>query len=122
MEEFASHSTHTIIGDHFSWLILTGPGCRVYWFLFAGLDKTYYGDDIPRFNKGDEEKLVKEHWNDTINKTVKFGDLYARRTSSVLTALPEYVFKKWHFKRIITIGDAAHKVTLLLDPHDSIVC
>lgn len=71
-----------------------------------------YGPDIPRFTKSEEEALAKQHWNDNITPTLRFSDLYEKKISSVYTALPEYVYKKWYFQRIMTIGDAAHKVCL----------
>lgn len=76
------------------------------------MGKTLYGSEIPRFTKEDEEKLVKEHWDDHITPSLKFSDLYKHKISSVYTPLPEYVYKKWYFQRIMTIGDAAHKVCI----------
>lgn len=110
MKEFEPYTAHKVLNNHFSYLILTGPADRVYWFLIVNLGKTFYGKDIPRFTKEDEEMLIKQHWTDRITESFTMGDLYTHRTASVLTALPEYVFQKWHFKRIVTIGDAAHKV------------
>lgn len=78
--------------------------------MFQNIGNKYEGEELPHFSKQDEETLAKEHWNDQVTENIKFGDMYAARISSVLTALPEYVFKKWHFRRIVTIGDAAHKV------------
>ncbi|GIC87473.1 FAD-dependent oxidoreductase [Aspergillus udagawae] len=99
----------SVFNEHFSYLIPSGPGDRTYWFLVKNMGKTLYGSDIPRFTKDEEEVLAKEHWNDLITPKVRFSDLYKKKLSSVYTALPEYVYKKWHFKRTITIGDAAHK-------------
>lgn len=112
MKDFEALSSHKVLNEHFSYLILTGPDFRVYWFLFVNLGKTYYGKDIPRFSKEDEDKVVEEHRADRITDTMTFGDIYQHRISSVLTALPEYSFKKWHFNRIITIGDSVHKVCM----------
>lgn len=94
----------------YSFLVITGPGGRVYWFIFAKLREAHRGK-IPRYDKKDEEELVKRCWNDRIYKEVKFSEIFDNKISSVITALPEYVYKKWHFGRIITIGDAAHKVS-----------
>lgn len=90
------------------------PGSRVYWFFFVKLDKTHYGADIPRYTKKEEEEFAAKHASENVTEDVTFGDLYNTRISSVLTALPEYAFKKWHFGRIMTIGDAAHKVSCTL--------
>lgn len=94
-----------------SYLVISGPQDRVYWFLFVNIGKTHYGPEPPHYTKEDEEAVVNEHLNDKILENRTFRDLYSTKISSVLTPLPEYVFKKWHFQRIITIGDAAHKVS-----------
>ncbi|ENH71781.1 Zeaxanthin epoxidase, chloroplastic [Fusarium oxysporum f. sp. cubense race 1] len=94
---------------YFPATILVGPGGKFYWFLFVKLPVTLYGHDILRYTKVDEEKLALQHASDQITTQVTFGQLYAARTSSTLTPLHEYVFEKWHYNRIITIGDAAHK-------------
>ena len=95
----------------YSYLVISGPKGRVYWFLLVNMGETHYGPEPPRFTKKDEEALVKEHMNDQIVDHRTFGDLYSSKITSVLTPLPEYVFKKWYFRRIMTIGDAAHKVS-----------
>lgn len=112
MEELTK-GVHYVYNHSFSYLVMIGPGGRFYWFLFVKLPVPLYGKDIPRYTKEDEEKLVQEHASDKITPEVTFGQLYAAKTMSTLTPLHEYVFKKWHYKRIITIGDAAHKVCYL---------
>jgi hypothetical protein len=49
--------------------------------------------------------------NDSVTPTLKFRQLLDRKVSSSLVSLQEYVFRQWYFHRIITIGDAAHKVS-----------
>ncbi|KAK2676895.1 FAD/NAD(P)-binding domain superfamily [Fusarium oxysporum f. sp. vasinfectum] len=114
IEELAKGS-HYVYNGNFSYLVLVGPGGKFYWFLFVKLPVTLYGHDIPRYTKVDEEKLALQHVSDQITTQVTFGQLYAARTSSTLTPLHEYVFEKWHYNRIITIGDAAHKVPGLFE-------
>ncbi|KAF5583345.1 zeaxanthin epoxidase [Fusarium subglutinans] len=101
--------SHYVYNDKFSYLVLVGPGGKFYWFLFVKLPIPLYGRDIPRYTKVDEEELAAQHASDRITPEVTFGQLYGARTSSTLTPLHEYVFERWHYKRIITIGDAAHK-------------
>lgn len=103
-------ATQTHINNGFSYITISGPGNRVYWFLFVRMDKTYHHPNLPRFSEDDEALLVKEHSDDKLSERHTFQDLYDAKTSSVLTPIPGYVFKKWHFNRIMTIGDAAHKV------------
>ncbi|CAN9080337.1 unnamed protein product [Alternaria alternata] len=101
-------STQNVQGRDNSYLVLTGPDHRIYWFLFKKLPVTAYGK-IPRYTKDQEDALVAEHASDHITDTLTFGELYALRKTSTLQALPEVVFSKWHYNRIMTIGDAAHK-------------
>lgn len=101
----------TNLNKGYSYLVISGPRDRVYWFLFVNMGKTHYGPEPPRFTKKDEEVLANEHMNDKILGNRTFKNLYSTKISSVLTPLPEYVFKKWHFQRIMTIGDAAHKAS-----------
>ncbi|KAI7785002.1 FAD binding domain-containing protein [Diaporthe eres] len=82
---------------------------RLYWFLFLNLDEPAYGKDAPRFTKDDEARVVREHSDEPVMPDLKLGDLYSRSEVPVMTALQEHVFKKWHFQRVITFGDAAHK-------------
>lgn len=59
--------------------------------------------------------MVEEHRDDIIQDDITFGKLYNSKIRTVLVHLEGYVFPKWHFGRIITLGDAAHKVGHLYD-------
>ncbi|KAH6638911.1 hypothetical protein C7974DRAFT_123267 [Boeremia exigua] len=104
-------SSFNVVGQNSSYLISTGPNHRIYWFLFKKLPTTAHGlyDDIPRFTDEERDTLAAEHAADPLAADLTFGELYATRTTATLQALPEVVFKKWHYNRIMTIGDAAHK-------------
>lgn len=93
--------------------VLPGVDKRLYWFFFLNLDEPAYGKDAPRFTKDDEARVVRDHLDEPVMPGLKLGDLYCRSEVTVMTALQEHVFKKWHFQRIITFGDAAHKVGLI---------
>lgn len=93
--------------------VLQGVDNRLHWFCFLNLDEPAYGKNAPRFTKDDEARVIKEHFDDPVIPGLKLGDLYSRAEVTVMTCLQEYVFKKWHFQRIITFGDAAHKVWLI---------
>ncbi|SCO87788.1 related to hydroxylase [Fusarium oxysporum] len=108
--ELGSRSQQMVIGEGHAYLIIAAPGDRTYWFLFDGLSETKFGKDISKYTKADEEGLVKGHRNDHITQDVTFGELYDRKIMSTLVPLEEYVFDRWHYKRIITIGDSAHKI------------
>jgi 2-polyprenyl-6-methoxyphenol hydroxylase-like FAD-dependent oxidoreductase len=111
----APGSVHNVYNDKFSYLITGGPEKRTYWFLTVDMGRTFYGPDIPRFTKKDEKELVAKHLDDRITPEVRFGDIYSRSLpSSVYTALQENAYTRWHFDRIIAIGDASHKVESLI--------
>ncbi|GKT69016.1 FAD/NAD(P)-binding domain-containing protein [Colletotrichum tofieldiae] len=100
---------HSIYNEKHSFLVGGGPGGRTYWFLVVHLGKTFYGSQIPRYSKEAEKELAEKHWTCPITPGVRFSDLYKRKVKSVYTTLPEYVSKKWHFRRVTIIGDACHK-------------
>ncbi|KAK6210531.1 putative secondary metabolism biosynthetic enzyme [Pestalotiopsis sp. IQ-011] len=57
----------------------------------------------------DEYRLAEEHFGDRLNEHDTFADVYEGRIISRLTPLHEYQWRRWHFGRIMTIGDACHK-------------
>ncbi|GKZ25541.1 hypothetical protein AbraCBS73388_001182 [Aspergillus brasiliensis] len=87
-----------------------GPADRIYWFLMMKMKQTYYGADIPRFTEEDKKSKLQEHRDDHVTPNVRLSDLCERQLSTIYTPMPEFVYKKWHLGRIITIGDACHKV------------
>ncbi|KAJ0366432.1 hypothetical protein COL26b_011655 [Colletotrichum chrysophilum] len=100
----------TAYNDGWSYLIVDAPGNRTYWFLFEGVGETKRGKDIPRYSKEDTEKLALAHMSDRLYEEVTFGDIYKNKIMATLVPLEEYVFEKWHYKRIVCIGDASHKI------------
>ncbi|KAL3300790.1 hydroxylase [Colletotrichum asianum] len=100
----------TAYNDGWSYLIVDAPGNRTYWFLFEGVGETKRGKDIPRYSKQDTEKMALAHMSDRLYDEVTFGDIYKNKIMATLVPLEEYVFEKWHYKRIVCIGDASHKI------------
>lgn len=91
--------------------VMAGGNHRCYFFMNQALPKELTGKEIPRFTEADCEQMARSRWEEKIQGDVKFKDLYQARVRAVLVPLQEYVMKKWHFGRIITIGDSAHKVS-----------
>ncbi|KGO63138.1 Monooxygenase, FAD-binding [Penicillium expansum] len=109
VEGIEKGTLNSVFNEHFSYLVPSGPGDLTYWFLVRNMGKTYYGEDIPRFTKEEEEAFATEHFEDQITPTLQFSALYKSKVASAYSPLQEYVYKRWHFQRIITIGDASHK-------------
>ncbi|KAJ5261235.1 monooxygenase [Penicillium angulare] len=92
-------------------LIGTGVEDRTFWFLYKHLGRTFTGADIPRFNGEDSLKVAKEHWDETISPGIKLSNLYESKKDVLFSAMPEFVFSKWHLDRMIILGDAAHQMS-----------
>lgn len=101
---------HEVFRHGSSYLISGGQNGRVYWFRFEKLPQRLHGTKIPRYTQKDLEEALDRASNDPILPGLTFSELIENRITAVLTPLPEYVYKKWHFDRIFTLGDSAHKV------------
>ncbi|KAB2099375.1 hypothetical protein AG0111_0g12272 [Alternaria gaisen] len=98
-------SSCNVMGRGYSYLIASGPNHRIYWFLFKKLPGVLYGiDNIPRYTEAERDALAAEHADDMLNEELRFGELYANRTTATLQALPEVVFSKWHYGRFNPVG------------------
>ncbi|KAI1323102.1 FAD/NAD(P)-binding domain-containing protein [Xylariaceae sp. FL0255] len=96
-------------GNHTSFLVVSGPDNRVYWFLFVKLPTVVRGKAIPHYTKEDEAEFVSKYKDSKVREFLTFGELYACRLQSTLTAIHEVVYKKWFFGRVMLIGDSVHK-------------
>ncbi|KAI0147395.1 FAD/NAD(P)-binding domain-containing protein [Xylariaceae sp. FL1272] len=92
-----------------SFLVVSGPRGRLYWFLFVKYPKPKYGRDIPRYSVEDEAEFVNKHRDLIVCEGLKFGQLYGKRVISGLTPLHEIVFREWFADRVLLVGDAVHK-------------
>ncbi|OQE29512.1 hypothetical protein PENSTE_c002G05463 [Penicillium steckii] len=95
----------------YSYVLGSGPENRTYWFLFVNMGRVLTGSEIPHLTESDIEKVVQEHWDDQITPDVRFSDLYRHKRNVVFSPMREFVFAKWHLKRSIVLGDAAHQMT-----------
>lgn len=107
---FPSRCLGFVANEGFSYVLGSGPNDRAYWFIMTKLDQTYYGADIPRFTDEDKEKILQDHMNDQITPDLRLSDLYNHALTTTYTPMAEFVYKHWHLGRMITIGDACHKV------------
>ncbi|KAI5362502.1 putative FAD-binding domain, FAD/NAD(P)-binding domain superfamily [Septoria linicola] len=98
-------------GDGHSYLTMAGPQDKVYWFLFEKLEQPTRGlyEKVPRYTNDDLEQVVAKYATDVVAGNVTLGSLYETSISATLQALPEMTLPRWHFERMVLIGDAAHK-------------
>ncbi len=95
----------------FSVLQGNGPNGRPYWFLFEKLEKTVYYDSTPRLGKEVEVDMINRLRDVVVVNDVTIGDFYDNSSLTGVLPLFEWTFERWHFQRILTLGDAAHKAS-----------
>ncbi|OGE52317.1 hypothetical protein PENARI_c010G07889 [Penicillium arizonense] len=100
----------TCLNDGWSILSVIGKKGRTFWFLFLKLDKRYTYGAAPRFSAQDasvycERLRDKSYWGD-----VTFGNLWDKREAFNMAPLEEVLFSKWHWGRMVCIGDSMHKI------------
>ncbi|RYP82345.1 hypothetical protein DL770_005604 [Monosporascus sp. CRB-9-2] len=114
-------SANTTFGHGMSYGVLSGGNGRNYFFLNKALPRELEGREICRYTESNRDALAKEHWNDFLQHDIRFGDLFESSVRAVLTPLQGYIFPKWHCGRIITLGDAAHKLHVVTG-HGAMMC
>lgn len=54
--------------------------------------------------------LIDNHRHDRLLGKWKLNDLYESSLVSGATTVLMHIYERWHFQRVITIGDSAHSV------------
>lgn len=95
-----------------------GKDHEIFLFWFWKLPPSLHScavNSIPRFTKEDEMKEL-ERGGDAIvaDNGLRLRDVAKNLERSAVTALPHYVMWRWHFGRIVIIGDASHKFNPLV--------
>lgn len=92
------------------WFQIISQPRRIFWMLYQALDSpleqpVFYGEE-------EAEALAAEHGDCPVGEGLTFNNLRASRTFEKLAVLEEGVAAKWHWKRVVLIGDAVHKVVI----------
>lgn len=93
------------------WFQIISQPERIFWMLYQALDQpteqpTFYGEE-------EAEALAAEHGDCPVGDGLTFKQLRASKTFEKLAVLEEGVASKWHWKRIVLVGDAVHKVVII---------
>ncbi|EHK42316.1 hypothetical protein TRIATDRAFT_134352 [Trichoderma atroviride IMI 206040] len=91
-------STQVFVGDDIMWF-----------FLYEKLDKPT--SEHKSYAQKDADEIAARYADHRITKGLHLRDLYKARSASGATDLEEGILDKWWWKRIVLVGDAAHKVT-----------
>lgn len=94
-----------------SYLSYANAEGRIFWGLMEKLPEPIKGKDAPRYTQSDIDALVKKRCDDEILPGITLGDLYKGSSdTNGMLPLQNWVFDCWHFGRLVTVGDSAHKV------------
>ena len=96
--------------------VMAGLEAKLFWFLFFKQIQSSKSLELPKFTKQDEIALATANEHVMVTETVSFGEIYANKTKSTITPLPHHVFKRWHWGRIMLLGDSVHKVGRYMAP------
>ncbi|OAA73961.1 Monooxygenase, FAD-binding protein [Cordyceps fumosorosea ARSEF 2679] len=84
---------------------------RIFWGLMERLPEPIKGSKAPRYTQAEMDALVEKRFDDEVVTGVTLGDLWkgSSETNGMLP-LQNWVFDTWHFGRLVTVGDSAHKM------------
>ncbi|KAK2052487.1 FAD/NAD(P)-binding domain-containing protein [Colletotrichum caudatum] len=88
----------------------------VFWFwTLPASQRSCPVDDIPRFDDGDKRRELARAADVLIGEDrLRFRAVADNLEYSGVTALPHFVMRRWHYGRILILGDAAHKFNPLV--------
>lgn len=93
------------------WFQIISQPQRTFWMLYQALDRP---TEQPFFyGKEEADALAEEHGDFPVGEGLSFKQLRASKTFEKLAMLEEGVAAKWHWKRVVLLGDAVHKVVIV---------
>ncbi|KAJ5770266.1 FAD-dependent monooxygenase [Penicillium nucicola] len=95
--------------DGLTIIIFGGKDGLIGWCAVQRLDKTHRYPNIPRYLQADAVSLCERLTNLPIRNDLRFGNIWDRRKSVVMTALEEGLLQTWNYGRIVCIGDSVNK-------------
>ncbi|KAK8105016.1 FAD-dependent monooxygenase [Apiospora kogelbergensis] len=112
MDGIAEGDCFSVYREGAAVLSFTGKGGVVFWFVFEDLGETLPLSRSPRYRapEQDAEAVCRSVAHLRVAPAVLFGDIYARRTACMKTALEEGIAERWSSGRAVIVGDAAHKM------------
>lgn len=93
--------------------LINGKGSKVFWFLIYEVSR-YHGSKEPSFQSSKAREICDDLRSKKVDENVLFGDIWSRCSVYKLTPLDEGMFKRYHYGRMLCIGDAIRKVRLFM--------
>lgn len=100
----------SVYREHSAVLGFTSKDGIVFWFVFEDMGRTIPLSSCPQYTEADVDAICQAVGQLQVSPTVRFEEVYARRTVAMKTNLEEGMAKRWNTSRTVIVGDAAHKV------------
>jgi 2-polyprenyl-6-methoxyphenol hydroxylase-like FAD-dependent oxidoreductase len=82
---------------------------RMWFFAYQKLPKPT--SERKSYSEEETDEYAKEMSTVHLTKDLTIGDVYAKKNNAGLTNVGEGLLQHWSYKRVVVVGDAAHKVT-----------
>ncbi|KAK8071479.1 monooxygenase [Apiospora hydei] len=91
----------------------SGERGKVFWFVYARMDRVYEAHEMPRFSAADAAAFAQKHLDVPLRPggAVRFADVWKAREVETMLPLEEAHFEHWTAGRVVCLGDSVHKMT-----------
>jgi hypothetical protein len=93
-----------------TYLSAMGADGIVFWFLSSSTEKNN-GTNIPRYTDKDVAANIEKYGHEQATHGWTLRELYEESTITGAAPIAAYTYSRWHYRRILTIGDSAHVVS-----------
>ena len=108
---FGRSDSSTIQNHDYSILIVNQPS-QVFFFVCIRTPEAYHWPRQKRYSADDAEKEAAKIADVPVSEDTLFGEIWMKRERGYLCSIEEGIYDRWHFGRMVLVGDAAHKVSL----------
>ncbi|KAM3547598.1 hypothetical protein MY1884_009509 [Beauveria asiatica] len=91
-------------------LIFTGRESTIFWFVLEDLGQAGNSLNRSEYTIGDIHAFCSSIAHLRITPLVRFGHVFANKSVAVKVPLEEGIAPSWHTRRMVLVGDAAHKM------------
>ncbi|PLB53719.1 FAD/NAD(P)-binding domain-containing protein [Aspergillus steynii IBT 23096] len=95
-------------------MTVSGPDRRLFWFIVLKLKTPRQHGKRPQFSRQDAEAECEKAAEVWVTKGVQFEEVWRNREIFSATLLEEALLPRWHWGRVVCIGDSVHKASLNL--------
>ncbi|KAG9253102.1 uncharacterized protein F5Z01DRAFT_725890 [Emericellopsis atlantica] len=108
--------TYQVTGQDMTIGVFGGAKGEACWFIFfkAGEDKTTSSLDFPRWTPEEGAAVCEKYADAKLSEKTTFGDVYANRYRITTQPCPNHSLRRWHYGRLICLGDAVAKTNPIL--------